>query len=406
MSHEQRVAWMLCFALLAFYGLVAYLHRRCAEAFRFPPASGRVFAVLAVLTSLSALLPRFFSEHLGQLAAPLGMFATCLVLSVLVSSVLLLPFEVARGGARLAAWAARRFARAAGREQPERWQDTPKSAARRAFVQQAAVGGALSLGVGSTLYGTLLGRHDYQLEHVPIKLSKLPRALDGFSIVQLSDLHVGSFVGDYEFSRGLELVRRAKPDLIVLTGDLIDHDLRYLPELGRFARALASRARYGLYAVPGNHDHYVGAQHVEATLRAAGAELLINRHVRIGDGSAGFVLAGLDDVMGGPLAGRGPDLARAFAGARDEDARVLLSHNPGYFPTSHPFADLTLSGHTHGGQITLFINPAKLVLGHGLVRGHYLRDASQLYVNRGFGTAGPPTRVGSPPEVTRLVLTT
>jgi len=217
---------------------------------------------------------------------------------------------------------------------------------------------------------------------------------------------VGTFIGDYEFSQGLALVRRAGPDLIVLTGDLIDHDLRHLPALGRFARALASHARFGLYAVPGNHDHYVGAEHVEATLRAASVQLLVNRHVRIGDGSAGFVLAGLDDVMGGPLAGRGPDLAQAFAGARDEDARVLLSHNPGYFPTSQSFADLTLSGHTHGGQITLFINPAELVLGHGLVRGHYLRGASQLYVNRGFGTSGPPTRVGSPPEVTRLILTT
>jgi uncharacterized protein len=83
---------------------------------------------------------------------------------------------------------------------------------------------------------------------------------------------------------------------------------------------------------------------------------------------------------------------------------VLLSHNPAYFPRSHGQADLTLSGHTHGGQITMFINPAKLVLRHGLVRGHYAFDSSQLYVNRGFGTAGPPARIGSAPEITRLVL--
>ncbi|HEX6241955.1 MAG TPA: hypothetical protein VFZ61_13695 [Polyangiales bacterium] len=85
---------------------------------------------------------------------------------------------------------------------------------------------------------------------------------------------------------------------------------------------------------------------------------------------------------------------------------MLLSHNPGYFPISRTHADLTLSGHTHGGQITLFINPAELLLQHGLVRGHYLRGDSQIYVNRGFGTAGPPTRVGSRPEITKLVLTT
>jgi uncharacterized protein len=401
MPHELRVALTLGFALLAFYGLVAYLHRRCADAFRFPRAGARAFAALAAVTTVCAVVPRFGPSYFGELAGPMGILATCLVLSVLVSSVLLLPYELVRGGAWLSAWLARRSPRASG-EQPEQ---TPINPSRRAFVQQAAVGGALSLGAGGTLYGTLIGRHDYQLEEVPIKLAKLPRALSGFSIVQLSDLHIGSFVGDYEFSRGLALVRRAKPDLIVLTGDLIDHDLRYLPALGRFVRALSAHARFGVYAVPGNHEHYVGPEHVEATLRAAGAEPLVNRHVRIGDSGAGFVLAGLDDVMGVSLSARGPDLTQTFAGARDEDARVLLSHNPWYFPRSRSYADLTLSGHTHGGQISLFINPAELLLRHGLVRGHYLQGASQLYVNRGFGTSGPPTRVGSTPEVTRLVLT-
>ena len=131
--------------------------------------------------------------------------------------------------------------------------------------------------------------------------------------------------------------------------------------------------------------------------------MLTNRHVQVGEGKDSFVLAGLDDVVGNGA--RGPNLARTFAGAPPDLARVLLSHNPGYYPTSHAFADLTLSGHTHGGQITVFINPAELVLRHGLVRGHYFRGESQLYVNRGFGTAGPPTRVGSPPEITALVLT-
>jgi uncharacterized protein len=372
MPHEQRVALMLGLALLAFYGLLAYLHRRCGTAFRFPRASARAFVLLAVVTTLCAVMPRFAGQYIGWLAAPMGMLATCLVLSVLISSALLLPYEIVRGGAWLSSRLLGTIRGARGREQSG---EPPASAARRAFVQQAAVGGALSLGAGATLYGTLIGRHDYELEEVTIKLAKLPRALSGFSIVQLSDLHVGSFVGDYEFSRGLELVRRARPDLIVLTGDLIDHDLRHLPALGRFVRALSAHARFGLYAVPGNHDHYVGVEQVEATLRAAGAEPLVNRNVRVGDAGASFVLAGLDDVMGGPLSGRGPNLGQAFAGARDEDARILLSHNPGYFPTSHAYADLTLSGHTHGGQITLFINTAELVLRHGLVRGHYLQGS-------------------------------
>jgi predicted MPP superfamily phosphohydrolase len=406
MPHEQRVAMILGLALLAFFALARYVFAHVSRVFALPrgyrwPFYGLVFVAIA-----SAILPRFFAPQVGGLAPFLGTFAAVVVLGLLLSAILLLPYELARllflVGKRV------RRGKASGAQAPAqsevgspRSTGAPSDPARRAFVQQAAVGGAVSVGLGATLYGTLLGRHDYQLETVPIKLARLPRTLDGFRIVQLSDLHVGTFVSDYEFRRGLELVRRAKPDLIVLTGDLIDHDLRYLPALGRFARALATEAP--LYGVVGNHDHYTGVERVERTVTQAGGHMLVNRHVRIGQGKDSFVLAGLDDVFGNGV--RGPHLTQTFADAPPDLARVLLSHNPGYYPTSHAFADLTLSGHTHGGQITLFINPAKIVLRHGLVRGHYYRAESQLYVNRGFGTAGPPTRVGSPPEITSLVLT-
>jgi predicted MPP superfamily phosphohydrolase len=397
MSHETRVALMLGVALLAFFALARYLLGHVAEAFRWKLTSRRSFYLFVVGTAVCAVLPRFFAPLLGGAGPVLGMFATLTVLGMLVSGTLLAPYAIGRGLWRGLGMLRRRL-------RGEAPADEPADPSRRAFVHQAAVGGALSVGLGATAYGTLVGRHDYELVTCPIRLAKLPRALDGFSIVQLSDLHAGSFVSEYEFQCGLELVRRARPDLIVLTGDLIDYDLRYVAQLGRFARALGELAPRGVYAVMGNHDHYTGVDRVEGALTAAGAQLLTNRHVRIADGPHAFVLAGLDDVVGrGP--GRGPDLASTFAGAPHDLARVLLSHNPGYFPTSYPHADLTLSGHTHGGQITLFINPAELVLRHGLVRGHYLRGESQIYVNRGFGTAGPPTRVGSRPEVTKLVLT-
>jgi predicted MPP superfamily phosphohydrolase len=399
MPHEMRVALIMGVALIAFAGLGRYLFGHVTEAFGLKLRPRTLYLFLLV-TALSAVLPRFFAPWLGGTTPYVGMFATLVVLGMLISGALLAPYAVGRALLR----GLRRLRR--GPDSEASAQAAPADLSRRAFVHQAAVGGAFSIGVGATAYGTLVGRHDYALETVPIKLAKLPRALDGFSIVQLSDLHVGSFVSDYEFRRGLELVRRARPDLIVLTGDLIDHDVRYVKELGRFVRMLSEVSRRGVFAVMGNHDHYTGVDQVERALGAAGAQVLTNRHVRIGDGKQQFVLAGLDDVMGSSEAGRGPNLPRAFAGASPDLARVLLSHNPGYFPTSHPYADLTLSGHTHGGQITLFINPAELLLRHGLVRGHYSRDHSQIYVNRGFGTAGPPTRVGSTPEITKLVLTT
>ncbi|MET0285580.1 MAG: metallophosphoesterase [Polyangiales bacterium] len=375
--------------MLAFSGALAwYLVTRASWAFalrrRHRYALGSLFASGLVALTVS----RSLGSEQEALGATLGAFGGAVTLGVVISSVLLMPIELAR------------FVAA----QLRKLRQQPEQPERRAFLAQAATGGALALGSGSALYGTLFGRRDYTIETVPLVLPRLPRTLDGFTIVQLSDLHVGTFIGERELAAALSLVRDAKPDLIVLTGDLLDHDAAYAPRLARFARSLGGLARYGVHAIPGNHDYYAG---VDATLRAldeAGAEVLLNRHVKVGDAGGQFSLGGVDDVRAPLYGGAGPRPAQAFAGADPELARVLLSHNPADFEQSHTFADLVLSGHTHGGQITMFVNPARLVLTHGLVRGHYTKEGTQLYVNRGFGTAGPPARIGSPPEVTKLVL--
>jgi predicted MPP superfamily phosphohydrolase len=356
-------------------------------------------AALAVfaLGVLSALAARLMPD--GGLSRGLGTFGAVVTLGIIISSILLWPFELVRLLARIVR--ALRGLVVSQSAPPAQ----PSEPARREFLAQTTVGSALAVGFGASSYGALFGRHDYSLDTVPIKLEKLPRELDGFSIVQLSDLHVGLFVNEQELRAGLELVKSARPDLIVLTGDLVDHDVRYADQLARFVRKLESVSKRGVFAIPGNHDYYAGASEVMQALREAGAQVLLNRHVRIGDASKSFVLAGVDDVSAQGYRGAGPDLVQAFRDAPPELARVLLSHNPSYYPRASRDADLVLSGHTHGGQITLFINPAELVLGHGYVRGHYWHGASQIYVNRGFGTAGPPARVGSPPEVTRIILT-
>lgn len=405
MAHEVRVAWILGLALVLFLGLSGYVYKRVSSAFTLPRWTRRLYGTLLAMAPFCAILPRFFPGRVGALAPYLGALAAMIVLSVLVSTALLWPYEIVTG----LMWFVRRLRRKSPKSAAElvdpQQLEQPVDTSRRTFVHRVAIGGAVSVGAGATVYGTLFGRHDYTLETVPIKLAKLPRELSGFRIVQLSDIHVGSFVGEYELSRGLALVKSAKPDLIVLTGDLIDHDIRYVEQLGRFARALDSLAPHGVFAVMGNHDMYTGVERVESVLARAGAEVLTNRHVLIGQGKKSFALAGLDDVTGAHLSGRGPRMNLAFGGVPEELPIVALSHNPGYYTQSHAYADLTLSGHTHGGQISLFINPAELVLRHGFVRGHYMKGDSQLYVNRGFGTAGPPTRVGSPPEVTCIVLT-
>src|SRR5690606_7022993 len=149
---------------------------------------------------------------------------------------------------------------------------------------------------GSSLYGGLLGRHDYQVEHLPVVLRGLPKALDGYTIVQLSDLHIGSYVLEPELRAAEQLVRSTRPDLIVLTGDLLDHDPPFAPKLGAFVRRLEGVARDGVKAIPGNHDHYAGLEAVLGALRAGGAEVLVNQGRVLGDAGGGFALLGVDDV--------------------------------------------------------------------------------------------------------------
>jgi predicted MPP superfamily phosphohydrolase len=403
MSTLVRLALFLPVVLFVVACLGVHLQRRVRDTLGMPRLGRALFLSIALAVLCSALSR---AGLLGRADAVLGAVGGLIVLGAFISSVLLWPYELGRFALTLP-----RLLRAIGARFRKRAEETPGATplraepGRRGFLGQVTVGGALSLGFGSASYGGLFGRHDYQLDEVPLVLSKLPRALDGFSIVQLSDLHVGTYVGEREFRSGLELVRRARPDIIVLTGDLVDFDPSYASQLGRFVQGLRGIARHGVYAIPGNHDYYTGVDAVLNTLRETGAEVLLNRHVRIGDGSASFVLGGCDDVLAPRYGGVGPDPEATFRAAPDELARVLLSHNPETYRYLHRHADLVLSGHTHGGQITLFINPAELVLTHGYVRGHYQHGESQLYVNRGFGTAGPPARVGSPPEITRLILT-
>jgi predicted MPP superfamily phosphohydrolase len=339
-------------------------------------------------------------------------------LAVLVSVILLLPFDLALWMQRLA----RRFRQPntrraalspAATDTPPVARSASEVAPRRTFLAQATVGSAFLIGSSSSLYGSLLGRHDYRVEDVPVRLPGLSRSLDGFTIVQLSDIHVGQFVGEPELAAAEALVRRARPDLIVLTGDLLDHDPRYAAQLGRFARRVGPLAREGVVAISGNHDFYAGIGETVSALEAGGADVLRNRGRVIG-GRNGFALLGVDDVWGRRF-GLGPNLDAALASlpalggstARARELpRVLLCHNPSFFEESAARVGLQLSGHTHGGQINLLVRPADWVLKNGWVAGHYRERGAQLYVNRGFGTAGPPARVGAPPEVTRIILTT
>jgi len=357
-------------------------------------ARRRPLLVACGAIALTPAIARFFVMHARSAVADF-VFALSLVelMIVLTATLPLLALigisEIVQG---------RQRERERERESDKKSASAAGAISRRGAIE--AVGGTAVLGATTLAFGwgMTLGRHGYQVREVPVRIPGLPKELDGYVIAQISDVHAGLFVGEREFAEGAELIRGIRPDLVVATGDLTDYDPRHVRPL---VRALADIApRDGVFAILGNHDYYSGHEAVSDAIRAGGITLLVNdaRIIRATDGT-GFALAGLDDLWSRRYGGPGPQLTRTLASIPKETPRILLAHQPDAFERAAGRVALQLSGHTHGGQI----RPGNLVLG-SFVAGRYDRDGSVLYVNRGFGVAGPPARIGVPPEITKIVL--
>jgi uncharacterized protein len=363
------------------------------------------FVLLALVQApLYGILVRTHSRVVGLVHLAVVLVAVTLAFASMPLALLLL------GSRGLPRWARRRPAAPVLATTPSpRAASSPalpspidEGALTRRQVVEGAAGIALFAGNSAMLgWGIERGRHDYRLIEVPVRIAGLPRALDGYVIVQVSDIHSGEFVGERELDEGLALARRARPDLLVVTGDLVDYDPVFAPLVARKLTDLAPRD--GVAAILGNHDYYAGAAAVAAALRAGGVEPLVNagKRMRASDGG-GFSLLGVADVSAKRHGLRRPDLDQALSMVSGDGPHILLSHQP---PTVDLWAGrvaLQLSGHTHGGQI----NPGGLLMRplFEYIAGAYEVSGTTLYVNRGFGTVGPPARVGVPPEVTRIVL--
>ncbi|MEM9697025.1 MAG: metallophosphoesterase, partial [Myxococcota bacterium] len=345
-----------------------FVYRRLSRALRLERKGRSVVGAVLAVGLASMIGARLVGPDLVSVAVVLGGMGAAIELGVLIAFALLVSERAARGLVRVGQRMARK---------PSPEPESPPLA-RRDLLEGVTAVSAIALGGGASTYAALFGRHDFTIEEEVTALGELPPALEGFVIAQLSDLHLGTYVREWEIQRGLEMVGRTKPDAIVLTGDLLDHDPRYAPSLASFVRRLGEFAP--VYAIVGNHDHYAGVRPVLEHLAAGGAEVLHNRHVVLGahrvptqaafGSERGIVLAGVDDVWG-RRRGRtaGPDLALALEGARQDGPRVLLAHNPVFFPEAAGSIDLQLSGHTHGGQFNPGIRPADLVLPYGYVEG-------------------------------------
>jgi uncharacterized protein len=391
-------------ALAILGGLHGYLWLRLVRDTGLPDPWRKLVTGALVLGAL--LIPagmfaaRLGGRHLAR-AVPLAAFVW-LGLSFLLFSALL-----AVDAARLLAWTSGQLF-----DWLRRAPDAPPDPARRQLLARAVAGGALAVAGGAGVLSLRSATGPAVIEEVPVRLARLPRALSGFTIAQVSDLHVGPTIREREVRRVVDQVNALRPDAVAITGDLVDGSTRELghiiAELGRLT------ARHGVYFVTGNHEYYSGAEAWMDFLTRLGVRVLANQRVALGDGTPGgatFDLAGLHDHAAAPPGAPGAmDLAGALAGRDPERSLVLLAHQPRAGDTAAAVragVELQLSGHTHGGQ--LFPWSVAVRFAFPYVKGLYRVDAEgaggQLYVNRGTGYWGPPMRLGSPPEITRLVLT-
>jgi len=260
---------------------------------------------------------------------------------------------------------------------------------------------AFALNLTEAARSALTEPHRLTIEHQQIHLRRLPQALDGFRIVQLSDIHHSPFTSREQIKRAVETANNLQPDMSALTGDYISKERRYAAPCAELLGKL--RARYGVYAVLGNHDHWTDAALITDLFRAEGITVLVNQGMRFEKNGAAFWLAGVDDPMVGL-----EDLSLALAGSSEAEMKLLLAHNPIILRrAARAGVDLVLSGHTHGGQVSL--RSERSVVGRPrrrLLKGLARQDETQIYVTRGLGTVVLPVRFGCPPEVSLLELRT
>ena len=236
------------------------------------------------------------------------------------------------------------------------------------------------------------------LERVNIDLERLPKNLDGFKIIHLSDIHHSPFTNIEHIKRAVKIANRLKPDMFVLTGDYVSHETQYIAPVAKVLGKL--RSEFGTYACLGNHDHWTDAASVTRHFREEGINVLINEGFRFEGRGGSFWLAGVDDHMVGLT-----DVPAALKGSYPDEMKLLLAHNPIIFRKAvRAGVDLTLSGHTHGGQVKIRDDEKRILPRRRLSSGLHRRKSSQIYITRGIGTVVLPVRYQCPPEISLLTM--
>jgi predicted MPP superfamily phosphohydrolase len=384
----SRFLTFIAVAIGILAGIHCYIWMRLIRDPRLPPPWGGIatagLIALAVSLPVALILGRSHPELRRLLAWPafIWMGLMFLLFCILVST------DAARGIASIG-----RRLLAAGTVDEQ----------RRTFFARSM---AASVSLLATCLGAISVRSalgSVRVRPVRVRLAKLPRAQDGLRIVQLTDIHVGPTIGRAFIEELVRQTNALAPDIVAITGDLVDGSVRDLRDA--VAPLANLRARHGVFFVTGNHEYFSDATGWMNELGTLGIRVLRNERVTIGQGGDAFDLAGIDDRSAGRFGGLSPEagVARALAGRDPARELVLLAHQPRSLLDAAAFGvGLQLSGHTHGGQVWPFGYLVRL--NQPFVEGLHRFAESQIYVSRGTGYWGPPMRLGAPAEITHITL--
>lgn len=290
---------------------------------------------------------------------------------------------------------------------------------RSDFIRKASVVAGV-VPVATLSFGIISGAHDYRVRRRTLTFPTLPKEFDGIRVLQISDIHTGSFFNKTAVMGGVDMINAEKPDVFFFTGDLVnDHSEEARDYLDVFKKI---KAPLGTFSIMGNHDYGDYRQWVNEGAKQRdvsnlhqmhgymGWDLLLNENRTLAVDGAQMAILGNENWGAGRFSKYG-DMTKTYAGTEDKEFKILLSHDPSHWDaqvrTEYPDIDLMLAGHTHGMQFGVEIgdfrwSPSKWV--YKQWADHYQKGNQHIYVNRGFGFIGYPGRIGILPEITVLEL--
>jgi predicted MPP superfamily phosphohydrolase len=361
-------------------GMHAYAFFRARSAIAFGPGTGAALAVFMVVMTLAPFFVRLLERHDYELTArALSYIAYLWMAALFLYFCCSIVLDIVSLVVRVAGWL------------------THPELAGLLIPSKTVFLISTSLSLILCVYGYFEALN-VRAEHLRIETTKLPAGTDRLTIVQISDVHLGMIVRCDRLVGILDVVKAAKPDIFVSTGDLVDAQINHLSGLRELLQEI--KPRYGKFAITGNHEYYAGLEQAMAFTEEAGFTLLRGKAVNTGV----ITIAGVDDPTGVQMHIEGPEQeTELLSGLPKNQFTILLKHRPVVNQNGPRLFDLQLSGHTHKGQIFPFTYISEIA--YPLNAGRFdLANGEILYVNRGSGTWGPPIRFLSPPEVTIIEL--